>query len=136
LFGQLSQERKMGSRTFVERGNTHQASNLKAIFATGSNEIETADPDRLKEMRDELKTVYEESIFIDAIHASGTPAHLDVGIIGGDIPIKNYSENEWDDIDDIGPTSIEEKIHAGHRTCYGCGVACKKNAEVRKDPLP
>ena len=109
--------------------------NLKAVYATGSNKIESADPDRLKELRNELKTVYEESIFIAAIHASGTPAHLDVGIIGGDIPIKNYSENQWEDIDDIGPTSIEEKIHAGHRTCYGCGVACKKNAEVKEGPF-
>ncbi|NOY70106.1 MAG: aldehyde ferredoxin oxidoreductase family protein [Deltaproteobacteria bacterium] len=109
--------------------------NLKAIYATGTNRVEPADPDRLKALRDELKTVYEESIFIDAIHASGTPAHIDVGIIGGDIPIKNYSENQWEDIDDIGPSAIEEKIHTGHRTCYGCGVACKKNAEVKNGPF-
>lgn len=109
--------------------------NLKAIYATGSNKIEPADPDRVKALREELKTVYEESIFIDAIHASGTPAHLDVGIIGGDIPIKNYSENQWEDIDDIGPSAIEEKIYAGDRTCYGCAVACKKNAEVKEGPF-
>lgn len=111
------------------------AKNLKAIYATGSKKIEVADPKRLKELRDELKSIYEESIYIDALRASGTPAHIDVGIISGDIPIKNYSENQWEDIDEIGPASIEEKIHAGHRTCYGCWVACKKNAEVKKGPF-
>jgi len=60
---------------------------------------------------------------------------MDVGIIGGDIPIKNWQQTEWDDIDAIGPTMIEEKIFAGHKTCFGCGVACKKSAEVKEGPF-
>lgn len=111
------------------------AKNLKAIYVVGTGKLEIADPEALKSIKEELKSVYEESIAIDALHASGTPAHIDVGIIGGDIPIKNWQQSEWEGIDEIGPTAIEEKIHAGHRTCYGCGVACKKNAEVKDGPF-
>jgi len=108
---------------------------LKAIFVSGTGKIEIARPEKLEELRAELKEVYEESIGISAIHAAGTATHMDVGIISGDIPIKNWQQTEWDDIDDIGPSVIEEKIFAGHKTCYGCGVACKKNAEVKDGPF-
>ena len=111
------------------------AKNLKAIYVSGTGKIEAADPEKLAEIKEELKAVYEESIFIDAIRASGTPAHIDVGSLAGDVPIKNWLMNEWDEIDDIGPGEIEDKIHAGHRTCYGCSVACKKEAEVKEGPF-
>jgi len=111
------------------------AKNLKAIYVNGTGKIDAGDPKKLAEIKEELKEVYEESIFIDAIRASGTPAHIDVGSLAGDVPIKNWLMNEWDQIDDIGPTEIEEKIHAGHRTCYGCSVACKKEAEVKDGPF-
>jgi aldehyde:ferredoxin oxidoreductase len=42
--------------------------------------------------------------------------------------------SDWEDIDKLGPASIEEKIHAGGRTCYACTVACKKNAQVKAGP--
>lgn len=116
-------------------GTVWGAKNLKAIYVNGTGKIDAAAPEKLAEIKKDLKEVYEESIFIDAIRASGTPAHIDVGSLAGDVPIKNWLMNEWDQIDDIGPTEIEEKIHAGHRTCYGCSVACKKEAEVKDGPF-
>ncbi len=110
------------------------AKNLKAIYVNGNKPIVVAEPEKLKELKQELKGVYEESIFIDALRASGTPAHIDVGVLAGDVPMKNWQMSQWDDIDDIGPAAIEEKIHAGHKTCYGCSVACKKDAEVKTGP--
>ncbi len=109
--------------------------NFKAIYVNGTGKIEAADPKKLDEIKEELKEVYEESIFIDALRASGTPAHIDVGSLAGDVPIKNWQMNEWEEIDDIGPGEIEDKIHAGNRTCYGCSVACKKEAEVKEGPF-
>lgn len=110
------------------------AKNLKAIYVDGNQPLAIAEPEKLKELKQELKGVYEESIFIDALHASGTPAHIDVGVLAGDVPMKNWQMSQWDDIDDIGPAAIEEKIHAGHKTCYGCSVACKKDARVKTGP--
>jgi aldehyde:ferredoxin oxidoreductase len=109
--------------------------NLKAIYVTGSGKVTPAYPDRLKDLRKELKEVYEGSIFISAMQSSGTPSHMDVGILSGDIPIKNWQLTEWDEIDELGPAVIEEKIFAGNKTCFGCGVACKKEAEVKEGPF-
>ncbi|MDO9263490.1 MAG: aldehyde ferredoxin oxidoreductase family protein [Desulfosalsimonadaceae bacterium] len=108
---------------------------LKAIYVNGTGKIEVAHPEALDALRAELKELYAESIGIMALHSAGTATHMDVGIIGGDIPIKNWQQTEWDDIDAIGPTVIEEKIFAGHKTCFGCGVACKKSAEVKEGPF-
>jgi aldehyde:ferredoxin oxidoreductase len=111
------------------------AKKLKAIYVTGSGKIPIARPEKLKALRRELKEIFEESIYISSIRSAGTPARMDVGIIGGDIPIKNWQMTDWDAIDELGPAAIEEKIHAGHRTCFGCGVACKKDAEVKAGPF-
>ena len=46
--------------------------NLKAVYVVGTGKLDIADPEALKSIKEELKTVYEESIFIDALHASGT----------------------------------------------------------------
>ena len=108
---------------------------LKAVYVSGTGKLVVAQPDKIMELKAELDEVYEESIGISAIHATGTATHMDVGIISGDIPIKNWQQTEWDDIDDIGPGAIEEKIFAGHKTCYGCSVACKKSAEVKDGPF-
>jgi aldehyde:ferredoxin oxidoreductase len=97
--------------------------------------VDIAHPGKLKALRSELKAIYAESIYISSIQSAGTPAHLDVGIIAGDIPIKNWQMSDWEDFDELGPASIEEKIHAGDRTCYACTVACKKNAEVKEGPF-
>ncbi len=108
--------------------------NLKAIYVFGSAHVQPARPEDLKRLRSELKSLYDESIGIAAMRATGTVAHMDVGILSGDIPIKNWNQSDWEHIDELGPTGIEDKIHAGHRTCFGCGVACKKDARVSKGP--
>jgi aldehyde:ferredoxin oxidoreductase len=111
------------------------AKKLKAIYVTGKGKIQIAHPEKLKALRKELKEIYEQSIYISSIQSAGTAAHMDVGIIGGDIPIKNWQMTDWDEIDELGPAAIDEKIHAGNRTCFGCGVACKKDAEVKGGPF-
>ncbi len=108
---------------------------LKAIYVDGSGKLTPARPDRLKTLRKELKDLYADSIFIAAMQSSGTPSHMDVGIISGDIPIKNWLLTEWDEIDELGPAAIEEKIFAGNKTCFGCSVACKKEARVKQGPF-
>ncbi len=88
---------------------------LKAIYVAGTGKLTPANPDGLKDLRKELKEVYEESIYIAALQSTGTTSLMDVGILSGDIPIKNWQMTEWEDIDELGPVSIEEKIYAGKK---------------------
>jgi aldehyde:ferredoxin oxidoreductase len=129
----INNKRHAAGRTGM--GAVWGAKHLKAVYVSGSGKLNAADPEKLKELKEELKPVYEESIYIAALQASGTPAHIDVGAISGDVPIKNWLMTEWEGFNEIGPVNIEEKIFAGNKTCYGCGVACKKDAEVKDGPF-
>ena len=106
---------------------------LKAIFVRSVGvKPQPEHPDRLKELNAQLKEELEDNIVLASLKAFGTASHMDVGIISGDIPIKNWQVCEWDDIDDIGPITYEEKILVGNKTCYACKVACKREAEVKE----
>ena len=108
---------------------------LKAIFVRGTGRLQVAHPDRLTQLRKELKGVHEESITVEALRSFGTQSHLDIGILIGDVPIKNWQANEWEGIDDIGPIAYSEKIGVKNGTCYACAVACKRIAESTEGPF-
>ena len=127
----INNKRHAAGRTGM--GAVWGSKNLKAVYVSGTKKVQAAHPEHLQELRAELKVAYEDSIFIDALKASGTPAHIDVGVIGGDVPMKNWLLTDWEGIDEIGPGSIEEKLYAGQKTCYGCSIACKKEAKAIKD---
>jgi aldehyde:ferredoxin oxidoreductase len=107
------------------------AKNLKAIFVRGSGNLDAAFPDRLRDLRRELDQVYRNSILIEALRSMGTPSQFDVGVILGDVPMKNWQLTDWERFDEIGPSAYAERILTGNKTCYACGVACKREAEVK-----
>jgi aldehyde:ferredoxin oxidoreductase len=111
------------------------AKNLKAILVRGTGRIGAAHPDRLDALRRELDGIYRQSILIEALRSMGTPSQFDVGVILGDIPMKNWQLTAWDRFDEIGPSAYAERILMGNKTCYACGVACKREAEVRNGPF-
>ncbi len=104
---------------------------LKAIFVRGSKKLEAAGQADLDTLRGELKEIYKDHISVEVLKTLGTACHWDAGLVSGDLPIKNWSQAEWDQIDEIGPIAYEEKLKVGSRTCYGCTVACKMIAEVK-----
>jgi aldehyde:ferredoxin oxidoreductase len=108
---------------------------LKAIFARGTGKLGIADPEGLGTLRKELTAVYDDHIWIQGLHSAGTASCMDVGVISGDIPMKNWHQSDWERFDEITPTAYGEKILTGRRTCYGCRVACKREAEVKEGPF-
>jgi len=111
------------------------AKGLKAVFVRGTSKFDVADPERYESIRKELLEFYKENLTIQALHEFGTCSHMDVGILLGDIPMKNWQQTEWDEFDDIGPLAYAEKALAGKHTCYACGVRCKRVAEVKEGPF-
>jgi aldehyde:ferredoxin oxidoreductase len=111
------------------------AKKLKAIFVRGTGKLKVAFPERLDRLRRELKEFYAGHITIEGLRAFGTASHMDIGIISGDVPIKNWQQSDWDLFEEIAPIAYGEKILTGNRTCYACGVACKREAEVKEGPF-
>lgn len=111
------------------------AKQLKAIFVRGHDKLQIAHPDKLKSLNNELKKLYSDSVFVEALRSFGTAAHMDVGHISGDIPMKNWQITEWERFDDLGPLAYGERILKGNKTCYACSVRCKREAEVPDGPF-
>lgn len=108
---------------------------LKGIFVRGSGKIGPANEEAHKVFMAELKQLHEDSITVASLREFGTPSHMDVGSISGDIPMKNWSVGEWEDFDEIGPVAYGEKVLVKNGTCYACRVACKRVTEVTEGPF-
>jgi aldehyde:ferredoxin oxidoreductase len=109
--------------------------NLKAIFVRGSGKLQIAQPDNFEALRGELKDMYSENFIIEGIREFGTNAHMNTGLAGGDIPMKNWQLGEWDRAEDLSPVAYNQRILTARKTCYGCSVACKREGEVREGPF-
>jgi aldehyde:ferredoxin oxidoreductase len=70
------------------------AKKLKAIFVRGTGKLKVAYPERLEILRRELKEFYAGHITIEGLRAFGTASHMDIGIISGDVPIKNWQQSD------------------------------------------
>lgn len=108
---------------------------LKAMFVRGDRPVSIAHPHKFKELRQELNQLYQESFTVEVLREAGTPAHLEMGQISGDIPIQNWLGYEWDEMEKVGPAAYLETMLTGHNTCYACGVACKREAQVKEGPF-
>jgi aldehyde:ferredoxin oxidoreductase len=129
----INNKRHVAGRTGM--GAVWGAKKLKAIFARGTGKLKIAHPDRLDSLRRELREQYEESPWILGLRAAGTASWMDVGVLSGDIPMKNWKQADWEHFEEIAPGAYGERILTGRRTCYGCGVACKREAEVKDGPF-
>ena len=129
----INAKRHVAGRTGM--GAVWGAKQLKAIFVRGHDKLQIARPDELESLGDELKKLYADSVFIEALRSFGTAAYMDVGHITGDIPMKNWQITEWERFDDLGPLAYGEKILKGNKTCYACSVRCKREAEVPEGPF-
>ncbi|MDP8256577.1 MAG: aldehyde ferredoxin oxidoreductase family protein [Candidatus Alcyoniella australis] len=109
--------------------------NLKALWVRGSGKPKIALPERFDVLKKELKELYDGNITIEGLRAFGTASHMDLGIISGDIPMKNWQISEWDQFDDIAPIAYGDKVLTGNKTCYSCSVACKREVAVADGPF-
>ncbi len=108
--------------------------NLKAIHVRGSGEVPIAMPERLRVLREELKTLYAEDMLIEALTAFGTIASIDLGALTGDVPYQNWRTGFWAGVDELSSVAYQEQLLTGNATCYACGVRCKREVEVKAGP--
>ena len=110
--------------------------NLKAIVAKGSKKIEKADDDTYKKFLKEAMQEVKDSALAESIHLMGSDANMDVGMVIGDVPIKNWTVGQDFDLSSSlsGPTMREKYLTKAH-ACSNCPVACKRVVKVDEGPF-
>ncbi|MHB8909358.1 MAG: aldehyde ferredoxin oxidoreductase family protein [Syntrophales bacterium] len=112
------------------------AKRLKAIAVRGSGRLEKADEARYRELHKEALQEIKESALAGSLRAMGSDANMDIGMINGDVPVKNWSVGEDFELSAAlgGPTLSETYLTRAH-ACTNCTVACKRIVEVPDGPF-
>jgi aldehyde:ferredoxin oxidoreductase len=112
------------------------AKRLKAISVRGEGKLTKADETRYRELHREAIREIKDSALAGSLHAMGSDANMDIGMINGDVPVKNWSVGEDFDLSSAlsGPTLSETYLTRAH-ACAHCPVACKRVVRVPDGPF-
>lgn len=108
---------------------------LKAVVVRGNQTMSKVDEAKYKEI---FKTAIQEvkaSALADAIHQMGSDAAMIGGMVGGDVPIKNWTKGEDFELANnlSGPTMSATYLTKAH-ACANCPIACKRIVAVKEGP--
>ena len=120
----------------IVHNNGHIAGRTGMGAVMGSKKLKAivlsykSSPTYNKPLKQDLVKKLKENIIIQAVGAFGTLASLDMGMMRGDVPIRNWTQGEWDEAELINGAAMADSILIGRKSCYGCPVGCKRNVKV------
>jgi aldehyde:ferredoxin oxidoreductase len=104
--------------------------NLKAVAVKGSTRVPVRKPKRLgklaKWMAQNVDNV------AHALHTYGTGDAMDAMEETGNLPIRNFRDGDFPEVDQISAQAVKEHVRVGMGTCFACAVACKKEVKVKE----
>ena len=108
---------------------------LKAIVVRGNQAPGKANEEKYKEIFKAAIAEIKDSAFAESLHLMGSDAAMDLGMMTGDVPIKNWSVGEDYLLSSklSGPTMRETYLTKAH-ACSNCPVACKRVCAVKDGP--
>ena len=111
--------------------------NLKAIVVRAKRrEMTLADPESYALLRKELNTKIREAVASQVIHENGTAANLEGGAYTGDVPIRNFTSNFWEEMaEPLTGSTLTEQYLTNRGACAFCEIACKRVVEVKEGPF-
>jgi aldehyde:ferredoxin oxidoreductase len=111
--------------------------NLKAIVIKASmKDMEVADRAAYEAFRKDLNKQIIEALPATVLHADGTAANLTGGVFSGDVPVKNWQSNFWEEAADaLAGSALSEMYLTKRGACAFCGIACKRIVEVKDGPF-
>jgi aldehyde:ferredoxin oxidoreductase len=111
--------------------------NLKAILVKATKkQMTVADPEALEPLRKDLNARIKENLASNVLHEDGTAANLMGGMAAGDVPVKNWTSNFWEEAGDaLTGSTLTETYLTRRGACAFCNVACKRVVEVKEGPF-
>ncbi len=111
--------------------------NLKAVVVRAKNRtMSIADPERYEALRKELNVKIKEALASDVMHENGTAANLEGGVVTGDVPIRNFTSNFWEEMGEaLTGGALTERFLTKRAACAFCAIACKRVVEVKEGPF-
>lgn len=102
--------------------------NLKAIVIKGSTNVPVSKPERLRKLARWMAQNVDKVAHL--LHTYGTGAEMDVGEEVGNLPVRNFRDGDFPEVDSISAETLKDTVSAGMGTCFACVVACKKEVKI------
>jgi aldehyde:ferredoxin oxidoreductase len=104
--------------------------NLKAVAVKGSGNVKVSKPKRLRKLAKWMTTNVDK--VAHTLHTYGTGADMDVSEEMGNLPVRNFRDGDFPEVNRISAQAVKEYVRVGMGTCYACAVACKKEVQVKE----
>lgn len=115
-------------------GTVMGSKNLKAIAIRGTHQVPLKNEVEYKAVRKKTLETIKESMITISFHALGTAAAMEMGMMTGDVPIKNWKVGLNDDMsNEIGGSIMAETIVKKRKACFACPIACKPHVVVEDE---
>jgi aldehyde:ferredoxin oxidoreductase len=109
---------------------------LKALVVKGTRKVEVSYPEEYATLRKLLVTKSRDAVVAQSFRSMGTDAGMDLGMMTGDVPIKNWRIGEDFHLSaNLGGPSLTEKYLTRNHACSFCPVACKRMVKVDDGPF-
>ncbi len=124
-YANINSEGRSAGRTGL--GAVMGSKKLKAVIVRGtSNKPKVANPERFKEIVMKTTKYILNATATKGLREYGTSAAVLPFHSIGDLPIKYWSQGEWDDVYKINGDKIKEEYWIKNKSCYSCPIACGK----------
>lgn len=111
------------------------AKKLKAIVCRGTGEIDAFDPAATKAVRRKLIGQAKQSVPAQSLKEMGTNSSMDLSMMIGDVPIRNYRVGEDLELSAaIGGPTMTERFLVKPTSCLHCPIACRRLMKNESGP--
>ncbi len=126
----ISEERAAG-RTGM--GAVLGSKKVKGIIAKGSNlKLDVADDAKLKKAITTARDMVKSSFVTQMLAALGTSGSMDMYNATGELPIKYFSQPQWEGAYNISGATMAEKILVRNRFCHSCVIGCGRRVLIKE----
>ncbi|MFX0071037.1 MAG: aldehyde ferredoxin oxidoreductase family protein [Candidatus Hermodarchaeota archaeon] len=129
-FSNINAEGRSAGRAGM--GAVMGSKNLKAIVVKGDSfNPKIAYPEKFKQtVKKTLKYILNTNA-TKVLREYGTSAVVTAAHGNGDLPIKYWTQGEWEDVFDISGQNLKDNFIIKRKSCYGCSIGCGKLIELK-----
>ena len=104
--------------------------NVRAVAALGSQKIEYADPDYLRQTAKEYAKTFRNNPAGEALYVYGTTAFPEILSAAGGLPVNNFRRSALGDAALIGGDTYNEILLNKRKGCHACPIQCKRGVAL------
>jgi len=106
------------------------AKNLKAIGVRGRAKVPVANAQTLDALAKAIIAGVEDDMAAASIQMAGTAGYVDMALMYGDMPIRYYQQDAWDEASALSGVLMLDNYQNRTAACYRCPIACGRETRA------